>query len=353
MTYQEFFEKYSYDRRADVVARTRFGVIYKAKSTKRDSNVYIRIMQVREGEPTLADEVKFVNALPENRAIVRYTRQYRFEEATGFVDCAVMEYFPLGNLTKVLSDWKLDDDERRGLRDRILEAAGFLRKNGVKLGTFDPSTIYVSEVDGQLYPHLTDLSGIDSADAGYDEEVNRLLPEGKTAEVKTAEVKTAEEKDEQVPDADSDEETEADSETESEDIEVTEEETEGNRGRKFWIISGVILTWAAIIALIYVLHVKRNTIEDINEETVVDTTQVLYPADRYAIEESNRIADSIASAKADSAARADSIARVKAIRMAAPKPAPKPSKPEPAVKTEPESAPATEATPAPVEVSQE
>ncbi len=306
--YQEFFSKYSYDRRADIVGQTRFGLIYNAVETKRDNRVLIRIMHVAdETGPTLEKEVEFVNELPSNPYIQRYSRFYRFQESTGEVDCAVMDYYPLGNMTALLENWKLDSEERKGLRDRILQAAGFLRDNGVKIGQFVPESIYVSEEDGQLIPHLTDLSNVEEDNADYESQVKALLGDDMLTETAAAS-----EPQEPVEDA-------IEEPVPSEPVEADEEETEEApaRTRKWVYLAGVVITWVAIIALIYVMHISRNSTEDAAQDAAdsVKVEKVLYPADEFAMEEAAR-ADSIEKARADSIAafKADSAAYMK--RMA-------------------------------------
>ncbi len=289
MDYQEFFSKYNYNRRTDVESHTRFGLIYRAVETDRDNKVYLRIMHVDDDRqaPTLEQEVEFVNALPDNPYIQRYTRSYRFEESTGQIDCAVMDFYDIGNLTTLLKNWKLDSGERSGLCGKILETVKFLRDNGVKMGPFTPETIYVSETDGQLIPHLTDLSGFDTDNTGYEEQVKTMLA-----------VDEAEE---------------------------TAEEPEHTR--KWLYLMGVLLTWVAIFALIFVLHRSRNNKDEEVAEAAdsAKVEKVIYPADEFAKEEAAH-ADSVEKARADSIAafKADSAAYVK--KMAGKVMRPKPEK---------------------------
>lgn len=349
MNYQEFFSRYSYDRRADLVATTRFGSIYKARSTKRDMEVLLRIMPCSDSGPSLAGEVAFVNALPANQAIVRYSKHHTFEEATGEIDCAVMDYFPLGNLPKLLEDWKLSDEERSGLCRRIIEAAEFLRSAGVNLPQFDPATVYVTEAESQLYPHLTDLSAVESNNADYDEQVMEYLSVASFEE-------------ETLPPAEAlaeDTSIQAEQAEEIEDYAEEAAEEEGPKHNKALLLLGVVVTWIAITGLIYFLHEQRNAAEA--EAPKADTTaKVIYPADEYALEQ-KALEDSIAKAKADSAANAqlDSALAAKATvkqpvkkeaapaEEAAEAPAPEAAQPEkPAETQQAPTAPATPAAPA-------
>lgn len=315
MDYKEFFSKYRYNRKSDLVGHTRFGSIYLAASTRRDQKVFLRVMPVSDSDDTatLKSETEFVDSLPANPYIVRYQRVYRFEEATGEIDVALMPYYPLGSLTKLLEDWKLDNDERRGLRDRILEAVAFLRANGVSLGVFDPSTVYVSEEDGQLIPHLTDLSGVVENNALYDEEVCKLLPAEESADetsavsveaaapvtpeatgVNEAEYTPVEAVGEPV----NEEEPMAEAMAEVE--ETAEEPADPPRHGRWIYVAGVIFTWVAIFVLIFVMHRKNNPPKEI--DVVDEPVRQEQPAPRVKSPEELR-ADSL---------RADSLARVAA-----------------------------------------
>lgn len=319
MDYKEFFSKYRYNRKTDHVGHTRFGAIYTAQSTKRDQQVYLRVMPVSDGDSaaTLKSEADFVDSLPANPYIVRYQRVYRFEEATGEIDVAVMPYYPLGSLTKVFEDWKLDNDERRGLRDRILEAAAFLRANGVNLGIFDPSTVYVSEENGELIPHLTDLSGVTENNTLYDDEVRNLLPVEETAEETPAVTEepvtpgTAEGDDESPVPAEADAEPESEEESVAEAVEEADETAEETRHGRWIYVVGVIFTWIAVFVLIFVLHRKNNPPKEIEtaEEPVKQEQTVSAPKTPEELRADSLRADSLARAEAAAAvqARVDSI----------------------------------------------
>lgn len=320
MTYQEFLSKYSYDRKTDKVYSGRFGAIYKAKEGKRGKEVFVRLMRVDDesAAATLASEVDFVNSLPENPSVVRYSRSYRFEEATGEVDCAIMDFYPLGNLPRLLEDWKLDNEERKGLRDRIVATVGFLRENGVKMGAFDPSAIFVSEENGALIPHLVDLSGTDADNPAYLDDLALYLPVEEPAE--EAVEMPAEENIEEPAEAQEEEAVSAaileeePAEEEPAEEEAAEEETE-RKTHKGLLLGGVVLTWVAIFALIGFVHVSRNP-NATEAEAAADTTVIApaYPADEFARQEAARL-DSIEKARQDSIAafKADSIAYMKRI----------------------------------------
>lgn len=320
MDYKEFFSKYRYNRKTDLVANTRFGTVYLAQSTKRDLQVYLRVMPVSDTDAavTLKSEADFVDSLPANPYIVRYQRVYRFEEATGDIDVAVMPYFPLGSLDKVLEDWKLDNEERRGLRDRILGAAAFLRVNGVNLGIFDPATVYVTEEEGELIPHLTDLSGVAENNPRYDEEVGNLLPVEENSAA--PEENTAQENsdDDEVHPGESDD-TEPESEEESfaEALEETDEEADETRHGRWIYVVGVIFTWIAVFVLIFVLHRRNNPSRDI--ETTDAPVQQEQPAEASKTSQ-EMMRDSL---RADSLARAAAAAaeqaRIDSIMLSKPK----------------------------------
>lgn len=300
MTYQDFFSKYSYNRKTDKVSESRFGAIYKATATVTGQEVYLRVMHVTEGSDTitLKEEVEFTEAIGPYRFLADYAESHRFEEATGEIDCAVMPCYPLGNMVQLMEQWKLDDMERTSLRDNLLAAAAYLRGHEVNLPPFDPATVFVSEEDGQLIPHLTDLSGVMSDNPDYERQINEFLPLSESH---------------------------------------VEDTTEENNARKWKLLGGVVLTWGAIIALICMVHINRNSEEDDKREAIgTDSVkQVIYPADRFAMEEAARNdsiskarADSTAAVKADSVALANKIEAKEKLKSKEPVPAPESEAPQ-------------------------
>lgn len=297
MTYRKFFSRYIYDRRSDRLSSTRFGAIYKATDRKKGSELCLRLMTIDDADshPTLRDEIELANSLPQYDAVVRYTGVNRFEEATGYLDCAIMPYFPLGTLRQVLEDWKLDNNERRQLRDDILAAASFLRDNGVTVGNLDPESIFISQDDDRLLPHFINIGFTEPADEdAFTSQVSELLPVD--------------------PEPEEPEEPE-----QLEQLEVPDEADEsgdtGSDSRKWWLLVGVAVTWIAIIGLIYAVHIRRNSPDEPDDTPKADTISApIYPADEYAKEEATR-ADSIAKARQDSIAafKADSIAYAKKV----------------------------------------
>lgn len=302
MDHKEFFSKYIYDRRNDVILQSRFGTIYKATHRRRNTELYLRVMPVSDPETThrLASEVEFANSIPESPFIVTYKKAYTFEESTAEVDCAVMDYYPLGTLRQLLEDWKLNDEERQNLHNAILKAVEHLRSCNINIGPFNPETIFVSEDNGILTPHLIDLSGFETDNADFETQLNEFLP------IEPNTTTESEEATEQESATDEVDETQA--EITSEENQPDDTDIPQTHHNKWLLLLGVILTWTAVIGLIYIMHQRRNAAdENINP---VDTMKVIYPADEYAIIEA-RIADSIAAAQADSIARADSIATAK------------------------------------------
>ena len=350
MTYQDFFSRYIYNRRDDKICNTRFGAIYKATERKKGREVFLRLMPVDESTspPTLRDEVELANSLPLCDAVVRYTDINRFEEATGELDCAIMPFFPLGSLAKVLEDWKLDNGERRQLRDAILSAATFLRSNSVPLGNFNPNSVFISQDGDKLLPHFIDFGFTDDISPEvFAEQVSSLLPvdpepvEEAPEEVQNEPVvseptpaapeSTDEEAAEDVEEvseptvdaepqiAEESPRAQADTDSENEeggemDVEDEAEEAESN-SRKWRLLGGVAVTWIAIIGLIYAVHLQRNERTEETEKVATDSIAApVYPADEFVKEEAAR-ADSIAKAREDSIAafKADSIAYMKKI----------------------------------------
>jgi len=326
MTYQDFFSRYIYDRRSDKVCNTRFGAIYKATERKKKREVFLRIMPVDELSegPTLRDEAEFVDNLPSCDAVVRYSEVYRFEESTGDIDCAVMPFYPLGSLTKVLEDWKLDNNERRQLRDSILTAARFLREHGVAVGEFVSENVYISQDGDLLLPHFTDLGFTEAVDdETFARQVDVLLPvepepiaePEPVVEPEPEPIAEVEPVPQPIQETETGDMSESVTDTEcgqdEEPLEESEvEETESSNARKWRLLGGVAVTWIAIFGLIYVLHLQRN-IKENHAVVPADSIEApTYPADEFAKEVAAARADSIAKARADSIAafKADSIA---------------------------------------------
>lgn len=251
MNLQEFLNKYNCDPATDLIYSGRFGSIYKARYPDTNSEFFLRTMPLinSQDSPRLLSEVKFVSNLPACSGIVSYRDFSTIHDAGADWDYAVMDAYPLGNLKQLLENWKLNEQERASLRRSILDTVEFLRANKVVIGQFNPETIFIEEKNGVLTAKFIDLSAQAPGETEFETSLNEYLPAGD------------------------------DNNSDSKELLATETETsERPRHNKVLLLIGVILTWAAVITLICLLHIRNNTKAPI--DAAPDIESVTYPADQ-------------------------------------------------------------------------
>ncbi len=170
MTQQQFTEQYSFDLRKDKIGGGSFGTVYKAYDNVNDLEVAIKVSEVKfvgDKEFSLLEEYNAIKNIPAHANIANYNSVHRFESFQGIFDYALMQYYPLGNLSHYLKHNDVSLQDREKLVIGILEGIAFLHQNKVVHRDLKPSNILVVNRKGELIPKITDfgLSKQANADA--------------------------------------------------------------------------------------------------------------------------------------------------------------------------------------------
>ncbi len=164
MTQQEFFARYSYNPANDKLGGGSFGKVYKAYDTVLDKFVAIKVAeQMEAGGKTfsLLDEFKALENLPDHANIAKYEQLYTYESPQGVFDYAVMQYYPDGNLSQLISNQSLTLEQKEHLALQLLEGIGFLHSYKVVHRDLKPSNILIHKRrlggDVAYIPKITDF----------------------------------------------------------------------------------------------------------------------------------------------------------------------------------------------------
>ncbi len=170
MTQEQFTKQFSFDLRKDKIGGGSFGTVYKAYDNVNDIEVAIKVSEVKfvgDKEFSLLEEYNAIKNIPAHANIANYNSVHRFESFQGIFDYALMQYYPLGNLSHYLKHNDVSLQDREKLVIGILEGIAFLHQNKVVHRDLKPSNILVVNRKGELIPKITDfgLSKQANADA--------------------------------------------------------------------------------------------------------------------------------------------------------------------------------------------
>lgn len=160
MTEQEFSKRYSFHPTSDKIGVGAFGTVYKAYDTSLDKVVAIKIAEVKEiggKEFSLLEEFEAIKNLEPFKNIANYEEVHRILSISGLHDYAVMQYYPLGNLSEYLKNNQLTIQEKESLIIGILDGIAFLHKNKIIHRDLKPSNIMVVDRKGKLIPKISDF----------------------------------------------------------------------------------------------------------------------------------------------------------------------------------------------------
>ena len=136
MTEKDFFDRFAYDPKKDVLGTGALGTTYKVYDKKENRFVALKVARVRDDKGTfsLADEVNLSRQLDYHAHVARYEFVFRVEEPVP-TDYAVMDFYEDGHLDDFLRKHlgSMKEAELRHLLEGILEGMRHLHKEGVIL----------------------------------------------------------------------------------------------------------------------------------------------------------------------------------------------------------------------------
>jgi len=157
MTLQEFLEKYRYNPQTDLINEGGFGKIYRAWG-EHDREVAIKVCQVQNHKYTLKREFEIASKLARHPNIAFYEAVYEFEvPGVGLMEYAVMQYYPDGDLRKVISHYQLTVSEKKEILEGVLQGLQFLHDSGMIHRDLKPGNILMQKVQGKWRPKITDF----------------------------------------------------------------------------------------------------------------------------------------------------------------------------------------------------
>jgi serine/threonine protein kinase len=144
MTEKDFFDRFAYDPKKDVLGTGALGTTYKVYDSKENRFVALKVARVRDdrGAFSLADEVHMSRQLDYHAHVARYEFVFRVEEPVP-TDYAVMDFYEDGHLDDFLRKnmGSMTEAEIRLILEGILEGMRHLHHEGVILKTLHPADI--------------------------------------------------------------------------------------------------------------------------------------------------------------------------------------------------------------------
>ena len=169
MTQQDFFKRYTYSLREDKLGGGSFGTVYRAYDNVLDKTVAIKIAEVKTfGNKTfsLLDEFDAIKGLREHPYIANYEKVYTFEQPNGVFDYAIIQYYPDGNLSNIIKNENLSQQQKVDIALQILEGLEFLHTHNVVHRDMKPSNILIHKrQSGRIIPKIADFGLSKQADA--------------------------------------------------------------------------------------------------------------------------------------------------------------------------------------------
>ena len=158
MSPTEFHHRYKFNPSNDIIGKGRFGTVYKAYDFINDNRIAIKEVRRSKDQdiPSLSEEVELCSNLPLSKFISRYIDCYQFEGANQIYEYAILQYYPFGDLEKVLKRG-IDIAKKMQLVDRIIDGVHFLHSNDIIHRDLKPSNILIVEYEAEFTPKISDF----------------------------------------------------------------------------------------------------------------------------------------------------------------------------------------------------
>lgn len=157
MTLQDFLNTYKFDPNNDLINEGGFGKIYRAWG-EHDREVVLKACPLQKTKYSLKREFEIASKLSQHPNIAYYESVHEFDvPGIGKMEYAVMQYYPEGDLKKVLANYSLSIEDKKDILRGILDGISFLHKSNVIHRDLKPGNILMQKVQGKWRPKITDF----------------------------------------------------------------------------------------------------------------------------------------------------------------------------------------------------
>lgn len=158
MTLEEFRTRYSYNEERDCLGSGGFADVYRAYDNYLDRYVAVKVAQVKphSRELRLKNEVERVMHIVHPN-IAHYEECFTCPTHPGERDYAIMQYYSIGSLDKLLNKHTLCIEDRYDILVQILEGIAYLHSKGIIHRDLKPANILIATRGKRIIPKIADF----------------------------------------------------------------------------------------------------------------------------------------------------------------------------------------------------
>ncbi len=158
MTFEEFQNRYKFDRDKDRLGSGSFGTVYRAWDNYNDCWVALKSAPVTNEKTRLRKEFELVSGLAPHPNVAVYDNCHTFTMGTAEYDVAVLRYYPEGSMADIIRNGRLGPEKAGSLIHDIAKGLKFLHENRIVHRDLKPSNILIAKrPDGTLVAKISDF----------------------------------------------------------------------------------------------------------------------------------------------------------------------------------------------------
>lgn len=156
ITYEKYLERFYYEPERDLLGRGGFATVYKVFDRRKGLHMAIKLADADSPCP-LHDEFLRASNVPAHENIAHYNECLTVAMPGGNKEVAVMQYYELGDLEKVLRTLPLDLSQKCDLALGMLRGLHQIHSNGLVHLDLAPKNVLVQFDAGRLLCKITDF----------------------------------------------------------------------------------------------------------------------------------------------------------------------------------------------------